>query len=201
MKNILPKLNYSFDSLEPYIDSKTVEIHYLKHHQNYLNKLLEALEKHPELGGKSVEDLLKDLGSIPEDIREVVKNHGGGHFNHSFYWSIMKSSPKNAPTNELAEKLGSFEDFKKEFTEKAVGLFGSGWVWLVVNKSDDLEIVKTSNQDCPLSVGSTPLLVIDLWEHAYYLKYQNRRAEYVDAWWNLVDWDGVEKLYLDAISK
>lgn len=195
MKNIFPKLNYSFDSLEPFIDAKTVEIHYSKHHQNYLNKLVEALEKHPELSEKPLEDMLSELDSIPEDIRTAVKNNGGGHFNHSFYWSTMSPNSKKAPSGELLNKIGDFEEFKKEFTDKALSLFGSGWVWLVLNESGDLEIMQTSNQDCPLSIGKVPLLTIDLWEHAYYLKYQNRRAEYIDAWWNLVDWELVEKLY------
>lgn len=195
MKNIFPKLNYSFDSLEPFIDAKTVEIHYSKHHQNYLNKLVEALEKHPELSEKPLEDMLSELDSIPEDIRTAVKNNGGGHFNHSFYWSTMSPNSKKAPSGELLNKIGDFEEFKKEFTDKALSLFGSGWAWLVLNESGDLEIMQTSNQDCPLSIGKVPLLTIDLWEHAYYLKYQNRRAEYIDAWWNLVDWELVEKLY------
>lgn len=195
MKNTFPKLNYSFDSLEPFIDAKTVEIHYSKHHQNYLNKLVEALEKHPELSEKPLEDMLSELDSIPEDIRTAVKNNGGGHFNHSFYWSTMSPNSKKAPSGELLNKIGDFEEFKKEFTDKALSLFGSGWAWLVLNESGDLEIMQTSNQDCPLSIGKVPLLTIDLWEHAYYLKYQNRRAEYIDAWWNLVDWELVEKLY------
>ncbi len=195
MKNTFPKLNYSFDSLEPFIDAKTVEIHYSKHHQNYLNKLVEALEKHPELSEKPLEDMLSELDSIPEDIRTAVKNNGGGHFNHSFYWSTMSPNSKKAPSGELLNKIGDFEEFKKEFTDKALSLFGSGWVWLVLNESGDLEIMQTSNQDCPLSIGKVPLLTIDLWEHAYYLKYQNRRPEYIEAWWNLVNWDVVEKLY------
>ena len=195
MKNTLPELNYNFDSLEPYLDTKTIEIHYLKHHQNYLNKLIEALDKHPELSEISLEDMLSDLNSVPEDIRTAVKNNGGGHFNHSFYWSIMNPNPKKLPSGELLAKIGDFEKFKKDFTNKALGLFGSGWVWLVLNEQGDLEILQTSNQDCPLSMGKKPLLTIDLWEHAYYLKYQNRRSEYIEAWWNLVDWEAVEKLY------
>lgn len=195
MKNILPELNYSYDSLEPYLDAKTIEIHYSKHHQNYLNKLVEALDKHPELSEVPLEDMLKDLDSVSEDIRTAVKNNGGGHFNHSFYWSIMNPNPKKLPSGELLSKIGDFEKFKKDFTDKALGLFGSGWVWLVLNEHGDLEILQTSNQDCPLSMGKKPLLTIDLWEHAYYLKYQNRRSEYIEAWWNLVDWEVVEKIF------
>lgn len=198
MKNILPELNYSFDSLEPFIDAKTVEIHYSKHHQNYLNKLVEALDKHPELHEISLEDMLSDLDSIPEDIRNAVKNNGGGHFNHSFYWSLMSnpSSKLNRnPSGGLLNKIGDFGKFKKDFTDKAVSLFGSGWVWLVLNENGDLEIIQTSNQDSPLSLRKIPLLTIDLWEHAYYLKYENRRVEYIEAWWNLIDWGVVEKIF------
>ncbi len=162
MKNILPELNYSYDSLEPYLDAKTIEIHYSKHHQNYLNKLVEALDKHPELSEVPLEDMLKDLDSVSEDIRTAVKNNGGGHFNHSFYWSIMNPNPKKLPSGELLSKIGDFEKFKKDFTNKALGLFGSGWVWLVLNEHGDLEILQTSNQDCPLSMGKKPLLTIDL---------------------------------------
>ena len=196
MKNTLPELNYSFNSLEPFIDAKTVEIHYTKHHQNYLNKLVEALDKHLELGEVSLEDMLRDLNSVPEDIRIAVKNNGGGHFNHSFYWSTMNPNSKRTPSEELLNKIGDFEKFKKDFTDKALSLFGSGWVWLVLDEGGDLEIIQTSNQDCPLSIGKKPLLTTDLWEHAYYIKYQNRRAEYIEAWWNLVDWEAVENLYL-----
>lgn len=195
MKNILPELNYSFDSLEPFIDAKTVEIHYSRHHQNYLNKFVEALDKHPELNEVPLEDMLRDLDSVPEDIRTAVKNNGGGHFNHSLYWSIMSSNPKKLPNGDLLSKIGDFEKFKNDFTDKALNLFGSGWVWLVLDKNGDLEITQTSNQDCPLSVRKKPLLNIDLWEHAYYLKYQNRRADYIEAWWNLINWDAVENLF------
>jgi superoxide dismutase, Fe-Mn family len=196
MKYELPKLNYNYEALEPYIDSKTVEIHYTKHHQNYVNKLNDALDKHPEFYDKDVEDLLKNIESVPEDIRVAVKNNAGGHFNHSFYWSVITPNFSNLPSDKLISKLGSFEDFKKDFTDKSVSLFGSGWVWLVENKIGGLEVIQTSNQDCPLSHGFKPLLTVDLWEHAYYLKYQNRRAEYIEAWWNLVDWNKVEQLYL-----
>lgn len=195
MKNILPELNYSFDSLEPFIDAKTVEIHYSRHHQNYLNKFVEALDKHPELSEISLEDMLSDLESVPEDIRAAVRNNGGGHFNHSFYWSNISPNSKKMPSSGLLSKIGDFDKFKNDFTDKALNLFGSGWVWLVLDKNGDLEITQTSNQDCPLSVRKKPLLNIDLWEHAYYLKYQNRRLEYIEAWWNLVNWDVVENLF------
>jgi len=195
MKNTFYKLNYNYDSLEPHIDSKTVEIHYSKHHQNYFNKFTEALEKYPELQEKSVEEILKNIDSVPEDIRETIKNNGGGYFNHSLYWSVMQPGGSNKPSDDFAQKLGGFENFKEEFTKKSLSLFGSGWVWLAVNQEGNFEIMQTANQNCPLSEGNYPVLTIDLWEHAYYLKYQNRRAEYIEAWWNLVNWDVVEKLY------
>ena len=195
MKNTFYELNYSYDSLEPHIDSKTLEIHYSKHHQNYFNKFTEALDKYPELQEKSVEDILKDIDNVPEDIRDAVRNNGGGHYNHSFYWSVMQPGGPNRPSDDFANKIGGYEKFKDEFSHKSLSLFGSGWVWLVENQLGEFEIVQTKNQDCPLSVGKMPLLTIDLWEHAYYLKYQNRRAEYIDAWWSLINWDVVEKLY------
>lgn len=188
MKHELPKLEYSYDALEPYIDAKTMEIHYTKHHQNYVNKLNEALDKYPKLHEKSVEELLMGLEIVPEDIRIAVKNNGGGHFNHTFFWSIMGPNPQVAPSEDFAQKLGDFNNFKAEFSNKAVTLFGSGWVWLAQNKDGKLEIISTSNQDSPISQNYKPIIGIDLWEHAYYLKYQNKRSEYIDAWWNVVDW-------------
>jgi len=193
MKHELPKLEYSYDALEPYIDGKTMEIHYTKHHQNYVNKLNEALDKYPKLYEKSIEELLMDLEIVPEDIRTTVKNNGGGHFNHTFFWSIMGPNPQVAPSEDFAQKLGDFNNFKTEFSDKAATLFGSGWVWLAQNKDGKLEIISTSNQDSPISQNYKPIIGIDLWEHAYYLKYQNRRSEYIDAWWNVVDWKKVEK--------
>lgn len=193
MKHELPKLEYSYDALEPYIDAKTMEIHYTKHHQNYVNKLNEALDKYPKLHEKSVEELLMGLEIVPEDIRIAVKNNGGGHFNHTFFWSIMGPNPQVAPSEDFAQKLGDFNNFKAEFSNKAVTLFGSGWVWLAQNKDGKLEIISTSNQDSPISQNYKPIIGIDLWEHAYYLKYQNKRSEYIDAWWNVVDWKKVEK--------
>ena len=195
----LPKLNYSYDALEPYIDAKTMEIHYAKHHQAYVDKLNEAIAKHPELESKTLEELLKNLGSVPEDIRTAVRNHGGGHFNHSLFWQIMAPSDfalgkPNEPMGELKiaieKEFFSFEKFKELFMKVAVTHFGSGWVWLSQDINNKLMIESLPNQDCPLSKGSKPILCLDLWEHAYYLKYQNRRAEYVEAWWNVVDWEG-----------
>ncbi len=198
-KHILPKLPYSFDALEPYMDAKTVEIHYSKHHQTYVDKLNLALEKHPELFDKKIEDLLAKLDKIPEDIRTPVRNVGGGHANHTLFWEILSSKKQNCHSKILKaieKTFGSFNDFKKQFTDKSLAFFGSGWVWLVVDsKTKKLEIVCTGNQDTPLSIGKRPILVIDLWEHAYYLKYQNRRGEFIDAWWNLVNWNRVEELF------
>lgn len=191
----LPKLPYPYDALEPYIDAQTMEIHHTKHHQTYVNKLNAALEKYPNLQNKSLEELLKNLSVVPEDIRTAVGNHGGGHFNHSLFWKIM--APNVTPTPEIEEAInksfGSFDEFKKNFTETATGVFGSGWTWLVKDKENKLLIVPTPNQDNPLSEGHTPLLGIDVWEHAYYLKYQNRRPEYIENWWNIINWKQVEE--------
>ena len=190
----LPKLPYAVDALEPYIDAQTMTLHHDKHHQTYVTNLNGAIEKHPELADKSLEDLLMDLNAVPEDIRMVVRNHGGGTWNHSMFWEIMGPDAGGAPSGELAQAVdsafGSFDSFKADFEKAANGRFGSGWAWLV-KKGDGLAIVSTANQDNPLSDGATPILGIDVWEHAYYLKYQNRRAEYVTNWWNVVNWDAV----------
>lgn len=190
----LPKLPYAVDALEPYIDAQTMTLHHDKHHQTYISNLNGAIEKHPELADKSLEDLLMDLNAVPEDIRMVVRNHGGGTWNHSMFWEIMGPNAGGAPSGELAQAVdsafGSFDSFKADFEKAANGRFGSGWAWLV-KKGDGLAIVSTANQDNPLSDGTTPILGIDVWEHAYYLKYQNRRAEYVTNWWNVVNWDAV----------
>lgn len=190
----LPKLPYSVDALEPYIDAQTMTIHHTKHHQAYITNLNAALEKHPELADKSLEDLLSNLNAVPEDIRTAVRNHGGGTWNHNLFWEIMAPKATVTPTPELMKMLegsfGSFDTFKTEFEKAANGRFGSGWAWLV-KQGDGLAIVSTSNQDNPLSDGLTPVLGLDVWEHAYYLKYQNRRAEYVSNWWNVVNWDAV----------
>ncbi len=190
----LPKLPYAVDALEPYIDAQTMTIHHDKHHQAYITNLNGALEKHPELAGKALEKLLADLNAVPEDVRTVVRNHGGGTWNHSMFWEIMAPKAGGAPQGELAKAIDkaftSFDNFKGEFEKAANGRFGSGWAWLV-KKGSGLAILSTANQDNPISEGSTPILGIDVWEHAYYLKYQNRRAEYVTAWWNVVNWDAV----------
>ena len=194
----LPKLPYAVDALEPYIDAQTMTIHHDKHHQAYVTNLNGALDKHPELASKSLEELLMDLNSVPEDVRTVVRNHGGGTWNHSMFWEIMGPKKGGAPSGALASAVdfafGSFDAFKAEFEKAANGRFGSGWAWLV-KKGNGLAIVSTANQDNPMSENMTPVLGIDVWEHAYYLKYQNRRAEYVTNWWNVVNWDAVAARY------
>jgi Fe-Mn family superoxide dismutase len=190
----LPKLPYAVDALEPYIDAQTMTIHHGKHHQTYITNLNGALEKHAELGDKKLEELLSDLGSVPEDIRLVVRNHGGGTYNHNIFWEIMGPKGVGAPKGDLAKAIdasfGSFDSFKSEFEKSANGRFGSGWAWLV-KKGGGLAVVSTPNQDNPLTDGQAPILCLDVWEHAYYLKYQNRRAEYVTNWWNVVNWEAV----------
>ncbi len=196
MKQELPKLDYGYDALEPYIDAKTMEIHLTKHHQAYVDKLNDALHK-PEgekFHNMPVEELLKNLNDIPESIRTAVRNHGGGHYNHSMFWKLLKKDVKMSEKVNVAidESFGNFENFKKQFTDAAMNRFGSGWAWLVLNKGK-LEIVSTANQDCPISDGKKPILGIDVWEHAYYLKYQNRRAEYVENFFKIINWEEVEK--------
>jgi Fe-Mn family superoxide dismutase len=194
----LKPLPYAYDALEPYIDAQTMTIHHDKHHAAYVNNLNAALEKHPELSGKSLESLLSDLSAVPEDIRTAVKNHGGGTWNHDLYWVEMEPKAGGEPKGELAKAIdaafGSFANFKAEFEKAAMGRFGSGWAWLV-KKGSELKIVSTANQDNPMSEGWTPLLTIDVWEHAYYLKYQNRRAEYVSNFWNVINWNEVARRY------
>jgi superoxide dismutase, Fe-Mn family len=190
----LPKLLYAVDALEPFIDAQTMTIHHDKHHQAYVTNLNAAIEKHPELAGKSLEDLLMDLNAVPEDIRTAVRNNGGGTWNHNMFWEIMAPNAGGAPKGELAKALestfGSFDAFKAEMEKAGMGRFGSGWAWLV-KKGNGLAIVSTANQDNPMSEGMTPVMGVDVWEHAYYLKYQNRRAEYLTNWWNVVNWDAV----------
>jgi Fe-Mn family superoxide dismutase len=190
----LPKLAYAYDALEPHIDARTMEIHHTKHHNAYITNLNGALEKHPELAKKSLEALLSDLNSVPEDVRMVVRNHGGGTWNHSMFWEIMGPKAGGAPKGELAKAIEaafkSFDAFKEEFSKSANTRFGSGWAWLV-KKGSGLAVVSTANQDNPFSDGATPIMGIDVWEHAYYLNYQNRRADYVTAWWNVVNWEAV----------
>ncbi len=194
----LPALPYAVDALEPYIDAQTMSIHHTKHHQAYITNLNAAIEKHPELADKSLEDLLSDLNAIPEDIRVAVRNHGGGTWNHNMFWEIMGPKMGGAPSGELTRAIesafGSFDAFKSEFEKAATTRFGSGWAWLV-KKGDGLAVFSTANQDNPLSDGLTPILGIDVWEHAYYLKYQNRRPEYISNWWNVVNWEAVAKRY------
>ncbi len=195
-KQVLPKLPYSYDALEPYMDAKTVEIHYSKHHQTYCDKLNVALENHPALSEKKVEELLVDLDSMPKDIQVAIRNFGGGYVNHNVFWECMAPHSKSVPKGKIVEKInkdfGSFDEFKKQFTDSATKLFGSGYTWLVLS-SGKLEIINTKDQDSPLTIGKKPLLVIDVWEHAYYLKYQNKRADYIEAWWNIVNWKKVEE--------
>ena len=194
----LPNLPYAEDALEPYIDAQTMNIHRTKHHQTYITNLNAAIEKHPELADKSLEELLSDLNAIPEDIRTAVRNHGGGTYNHNLFWVIMGPKMGGSPTGELTKALdssfGSLDAFKEEFTKAATGRFGSGWAWLV-QKGEGLAVVSTANQDSPLSEGMTPILGIDVWEHAYYLKYQNRRPEYISNWWNVVNWEEVSRRF------
>ncbi len=200
----LPPLPYEYNALEPYIDTETMKIHYTKHHQAYVDKLNAALKDHPELREKSLEYLLTHLKEVPEAIRTAVRDNGGGHYNHSFFWLCMIPQGTQQPlgkTKELIEKtFGSFDTFKDQFNKAAVSVFGSGWAWLVLDKSGKLKIVTTANQDTPITEGLTPLLGLDVWEHAYYLKYQNRRAEYSDAWWHVVNWKQVEKNYDTALG-
>ncbi len=188
MKHELPKLPYAYDALEPYIDAKTMEIHHTKHHQTYVDKLNAALEKYPDLQEKSVEDLLRGLNSlqVSDADRAAIRNHGGGHANHSLFWTLM--DPANKADDKLAADIkadfGSVEEFKKQFADTAVKVFGSGWAWLVRGADDKIKIIGLPNQDSPLSQGFTPVIGLDVWEHAYYLKYQNKRPDYITAWWN-----------------
>ncbi|HBN5073828.1 TPA: superoxide dismutase [Listeria monocytogenes] len=194
----LPKLPYTYDALEPNFDKETMEIHYTKHHNTYVTKLNEAVAGHPELASKSVEELVANLDSVPEDIRGAVRNHGGGHANHTLFWSILSPNGGGAPTGNLKaaieSEFGTFDEFKEKFNAAAAARFGSGWAWLVVNDGK-LEIVSTANQDSPLSDGRTPVLGLDVWEHAYYLKFQNRRPEYIDTFWNVINWDEANKRF------
>jgi superoxide dismutase, Fe-Mn family len=202
MAHQLPKLPYAYTALEPYMDAKTVEIHYSKHHQTYVDKLNAALEKFPELQKKTAEELISDLDSIPEEIRAAVKNHGGGHINHSLFWQILapKKAFKGKVADAIKKEFKSYDAFKEKLNAAAMNQFGSGWAWLVVNEDGKLEIMNTLNQSSPLSESKFPILTIDVWEHAYYLKYQNRRAEFVEAIFNIINWEKVNELYQKAIS-
>ena len=194
----LPALPYANDALEPSIDARTMEIHHTKHHQAYVNNLNAAIEKAPELQGKSLDDLMRGINSVPEAVRTAVRNNGGGHWNHSMFWELMSPGKGGEPTGGLADAIkasfGDFSKFKEQFTAAATGRFGSGWAWLV-NDGGKLSITSTPNQDNPLMDGKRAILGLDVWEHAYYLKYQNRRPEYITAWWNVVNWDAVASRY------
>jgi len=198
----VPPLPYPFDALEPHIDAKTMEIHHDKHHGAYVTNLNKALEGHPDLQAKSIDELMKGLGSVPENIRVAVQNNGGGHWNHSLFWQLMKKNGGGEPQGELAGAIrstfGSFDGFKDKLKAAGLGRFGSGWAWLMV-KDGKLDIASTANQDTPYMLGGKTVLGVDVWEHAYYLKYQNLRANYIDAWWNTVNWDKAAELY--AASK
>jgi len=204
MKHELPKLNYKYNALEPFIDERTMEIHHTKHHQTYIDKLNATLEGYHDLETKKIEDLLKEIGHVPESIKQAVINHGGGHANHSLFWDIL-SNPSKKPTDKMnkiiVKHFGSFEKFKKEFSDAATAQFGSGWAWLVVDEVDGLSIIKTPNQNSPLMDGKIPILGLDVWEHAYYLRYQNKRADYIEAFFNVINWEKVEENYDKALKK
>lgn len=197
----LKPLPYAYDALEPYIDKETMMLHHDKHEKAYLDNLNKAISKYPELYKMGIEGMLKDLNSVPEDIRETVKNNAGGVYNHEFFWSIMSPEQNQTPAGDLLKAINkdfqSFDNFKAKFKEAALGRFGSGWAFLVKDKDGKLSIISTANQDSPISQGLTPILGIDVWEHAYYLKYQNRRGDYIDNWWNVVNWKQAENNYSD----
>ncbi|MFC4618004.1 superoxide dismutase [Camelliibacillus cellulosilyticus] len=197
----LPDLPYAFDALEPHIDEETMRIHHDKHHGTYVSKLNAALEGHEDLASKSIEDLISNINAVPENIRTAVRNNGGGHVNHSMFWKILSPNGGGEPTGAIGDaikaKFGSYDAFKEKFSDAAANRFGSGWAWLVVNNGD-LEIISTPNQDSPYMEGKTPVLGLDVWEHAYYLNYQNRRPDYISAFFNLINWDEVNKRYESA---
>ncbi len=201
----LPNLPYAYNALEPYIDEMTMNIHHTKHHQGYINNLNSALEKYPQFHDLELEDILKNLNQLPEEIRITVRNNGGGHYNHSLFWEIMKPNGGGEPQGELRkaieENFGSLENFKNLFSETAIKHFGSGWAWLVLTNDKKLKVYSLLNQDNPLMNGDLPIMGLDVWEHAYYLKYQNRRAEYVQNWWNVVNWEKIEENYLKALGR
>ncbi|MEX1112575.1 MAG: superoxide dismutase [Candidatus Andersenbacteria bacterium] len=197
----LPALPYSYDALEPHIDARTMEIHHTKHHQAYTDKLNAALEGHDDLASRSAEEIIVDLYSVPEDIRTAVRNNGGGYVNHKLFWEIMSPDGGGEPKGDLADDItstfGSFEEFKTQLSDAAAGQFGSGWGWLVVDNGS-LAVVSTPNQDSPLTEEKTPILGVDVWEHAYYLLYQNKRPDYLQAWWNVVNWEEVARRYAEV---
>ncbi len=195
----LPPLPYPYDALEPHIDEQTMRIHHDKHHAAYVNNVNNALEGHPELQAKGIEELLRDLSAIPENIRMAVRNNGGGHANHTLFWAIMGPNAGGEPSGALGAAIdkafGSFDAFKEKFSNAGITRFGSGWAWLAVDSKGELSVLSTPNQDTPISDGLTPILGMDVWEHAYYLKYQNRRPDYVAAWWSVVNWDEVARRF------
>jgi len=195
----LPELPYAYDALEPYIDKETMMIHYTKHHQAYVDNLNKALENYPALQEKSLDALLEDLDGLPEEIRTAVRNNGGGHLNHSMFWTLMKKNGGGKPRGYIADAIdstfGDFDVFQEQFNAAAKKVFGSGWAWLVVNSNEALSIITTPNQDSPVSKGLQPVMGLDVWEHAYYLKYQNRRPDYIGAWWHVVNWEQIEENY------
>ncbi|WP_096153383.1 superoxide dismutase [Bacillus sp. FJAT-45066] len=197
----LPQLPYAYDALEPHIDKETMNIHHTKHHNTYITNVNAALEGHADLAAKSVEELIANLDAVPENIRAAVRNNGGGHANHSLFWTLLTPGGASEPTGELADainsKFGSLENFKEEFSKAGATRFGSGWAWLVVNNGE-LEVMSTPNQDSPIMEGKTPVLGLDVWEHAYYLNYQNRRPDYISAFFNVINWDVVADLYSKA---
>lgn len=199
MAHKLPELKYAYDALEPNIDKLTMEIHHTKHHQAYVDNLNKALEGHEKYKDVKIRDLIADLDSLPEEIKTAVRNNGGGHLNHKMFWNTMSPKGGGNPVGQVAKRMeedfGGFENFKSEFKKAALGRFGSGWAWLVKKEDGKLEITSTANQDNPVTEGKNPLLGVDVWEHAYYLKYQNKRADYVDSWFNVVDWNKVEEKY------
>lgn len=202
MAHQLPPLPYGFDALEPHMDAKTMEIHHDKHHAAYVNNLNKALESHPDLAGKPIDALLREISAVPEDIRTAVRNNGGGHANHSLFWTLLSGKGGGKPGGELAAAIdaafGSFDAFKEKFAGAGATRFGSGWAWLVVGSNGQLHVYSTANQDSPYMEGHTPVLGLDVWEHAYYLKYQNRRPDYIAAFWNVVNWEQAGKNYAAA---
>lgn len=200
----LPPLPYSFDALDPYIDALTMEIHHDKHHGKYVEELNKALSTYPEWNNKPLVDILRNIDQIPDAIRTAVRNNGGGHFNHSLFWDIMKKNgggkPRGTVATAITTHFGSFESFQQEFEKVAKTRFGSGWAWLSLTREGRINLHSTANQDCPLMEGLIPFFGLDVWEHAYYLKYQNRRPEYITAWWHVVNWDQVEENYRTVLS-
>jgi Fe-Mn family superoxide dismutase len=204
MAHQLAPLPYSYDALEPFIDTQTMQLHHDKHHAAYVNNLNGAIEKYADLQSKSVEELVKMLDSVPEDIRATIRNNAGGDVNHTMFWQIMKPNGGGEPTGDLASAIdstfGTFDTFKQQFNDAGVKRFGSGWVWLVKNNQGNLQITSTADQDSPLSEGYYPIMGNDVWEHAYYLKYQNRRPEYLNAWWNVINWDEINRRFAESQS-